>query len=175
MLFRSEFFLCSSTHAAPRSLFTLITLPILQTSSSEAAPLRPTCRGEARHLLHTPAPLPHLIQVSCQCLVYTHTYSTLVSRKHWPPRNRFQPQVRPQTGGSRHRGPSTPSPAHTWVSHTCQQECVFHVNAYRGNMPASWPIHAFSVAKSCPTLCNPMDCSPPDSSVPGILLARILE
>ena len=28
---------------------------------------------------------------------------------------------------------------------------------------------------SCPTLCNPMDCSPPGSSVHGILQARILE
>ena len=27
----------------------------------------------------------------------------------------------------------------------------------------------------CPALCNPMDCSPPDSSVHGILQARILE
>ena len=31
------------------------------------------------------------------------------------------------------------------------------------------------VAKSCPTLCNPMDCSPPGSSVHGISQARILE
>ena len=31
------------------------------------------------------------------------------------------------------------------------------------------------VAQSCPTLCNPMDCSPPGSSVNGILQARILE
>ena len=30
------------------------------------------------------------------------------------------------------------------------------------------------VAHSCPTLCNPMDCSPPGSSVLGILQARIL-
>ena len=30
-------------------------------------------------------------------------------------------------------------------------------------------------AQSCLTLCNPMDCSPPGSSVHGILLARILE
>ena len=29
------------------------------------------------------------------------------------------------------------------------------------------------VAQSCPTLCNPMDCSPPGSSVHGILQARI--
>ena len=32
-----------------------------------------------------------------------------------------------------------------------------------------------SVTQSCPTLCDPMDCSPPDSSVPGILQARTLE
>ena len=31
------------------------------------------------------------------------------------------------------------------------------------------------VTHSCPTLCNPMDCSPPGSSVHGILQARILE
>ena len=29
--------------------------------------------------------------------------------------------------------------------------------------------------QSCPTLCDPMDCSPPGSPVPGILQARILE
>ena len=31
------------------------------------------------------------------------------------------------------------------------------------------------LSQSCPTLCNPMDCSPPGSSVHGILQARILE
>ena len=31
------------------------------------------------------------------------------------------------------------------------------------------------VAQSCPTLCNPVDCSPPGSSVHGISQARILE
>ena len=30
-------------------------------------------------------------------------------------------------------------------------------------------------AQSCPTLCNPLDCSPPGSSVHGIFQARILE
>ena len=29
--------------------------------------------------------------------------------------------------------------------------------------------------QSCPTLCNPIDGSPPDSPVPGILQARTLE
>ena len=31
------------------------------------------------------------------------------------------------------------------------------------------------VAQSCHTLSDPMDCSPPGSSVPGILQARVLE
>ena len=35
-------------------------------------------------------------------------------------------------------------------------------------------VHAKSL-QSCPTLCDPMDCSPPGSSVHGILQARILE
>ena len=29
--------------------------------------------------------------------------------------------------------------------------------------------------QSCPTLCDPIDSSPPGSTVPGILQARILE
>ena len=32
-----------------------------------------------------------------------------------------------------------------------------------------------SVAQSCPTVCNPMDCSLPGSSIPRILQAGILE
>ena len=35
-------------------------------------------------------------------------------------------------------------------------------------------MHA-KLLQSCLTLCNPMDCSPPGSSVRGILQARILE
>ena len=34
---------------------------------------------------------------------------------------------------------------------------------------------ACSLAQLCPILCNPIDCSPPGSSVHGILQARILE
>ena len=39
-------------------------------------------------------------------------------------------------------------------------------------------IHAAAAAKSlqsCPTLCHPIDGSPPGSPVPGILQARALE
>ena len=31
------------------------------------------------------------------------------------------------------------------------------------------------VAQPCPTFCDPMDCSPPGSSVHGIFQARVLE
>ena len=36
-------------------------------------------------------------------------------------------------------------------------------------------MHAYSITQSCPTLCDPMNCSPPGSSVHGVSLARILE
>ena len=36
-------------------------------------------------------------------------------------------------------------------------------------------VRACSVAQPCLTLCNPMDCSPPGSSVHGILQTRIQE
>ena len=41
-------------------------------------------------------------------------------------------------------------------------------------MQASLGVRA-KLLQSCPTICNPMDCSPPGSSVHGILQARILK
>ena len=44
--------------------------------------------------------------------------------------------------------------------------------------PLEKPDYIYAAAKSlqsCPTLCDPIDGSPPGSSVPGILQARILE
>ena len=38
-----------------------------------------------------------------------------------------------------------------------------------------FPVHVHGTTQLCPTLCNPVDCSPPGSSVHGILQARILE
>ena len=42
-------------------------------------------------------------------------------------------------------------------------------------MGLSWITWQVLVAQSCLTLCNPMYCSPPCSSVHGILQARVLE
>ena len=36
-------------------------------------------------------------------------------------------------------------------------------------------MYAYSIAQLCLTLCNPMDCSPPGSSIHGIFQARVLE
>ena len=38
-----------------------------------------------------------------------------------------------------------------------------------------YPAAVLCCAESCPTLCDPMDCNPPGSSVHGILQSRILE
>ena len=40
-----------------------------------------------------------------------------------------------------------------------------------------WGLHAAAAKslQSCPTLCDPIDSSPPESAVPGILQARTLE
>jgi len=47
------------------------------------------------------------------------------------------------------------------------------------NLTGSFLIHAAAAAamslQSCPTLCNPIDGSPPGSPIPGILQARTLE
>ena len=49
-------------------------------------------------------------------------------------------------------------------------------------LPHFFPMHIYHAAaaaakslQSCPTLCDPIDGSPPDSAIPGILQARTLE
>ena len=56
-----------------------------------------------------------------------------------------------------------------------------HNYNYYGTIPTSHLILMWNAAaaanslQSCPTLCNPIDGSPPGSPVPGILQARTLE
>ena len=45
----------------------------------------------------------------------------------------------------------------------------------RGRVPQAAAAAAAKSLQSCPTLCDPIDGSPPGSSVPGILRAGILE
>ena len=49
---------------------------------------------------------------------------------------------------------------------------TFHHKKWRKHTAAA---AAAKSLQSCPTLCDPIDSSPPGSSVPGILQARILE
>ena len=44
-----------------------------------------------------------------------------------------------------------------------------------GKPPIKVAAAAAKLLQSCPTLCNPIDGSPPGSLVPGILQARVLE
>ena len=51
-------------------------------------------------------------------------------------------------------------------------------NDHPDDLICAWYIHmglSAPLLQLCLTLCNPMDCSPPGSSVHGILWARILE
>ena len=51
----------------------------------------------------------------------------------------------------------------------------FHVLAIVNVAAMNTGVHAAKSLQSCPTLCDPIDDSPPGSSVPGILQARTLE
>ena len=51
---------------------------------------------------------------------------------------------------------------------------MLSLNNYLKCLPAAAAAAAKSF-QSCPTLCDPRDGSPPGSTVPGILQARILE
>ena len=60
------------------------------------------------------------------------------------------------------------------------QESVWWIQQeYDGDHPASLGLESAAAAakslQSCPTLCDPIDGSPPGSPVPGILQARTLE
>ena len=71
-------------------------------------------------------------------------------------------------GGS---APCAPQESH-WTHH-CSQ---LPGGQKRGcSLPTSIAAAAAKLLQSCPTLCDPIDGSPPGSSVPGILQARTLE
>ena len=56
--------------------------------------------------------------------------------------------------------------------------CILNWEFYKCNKEDKFRIHNANeseVAQLCPTLCDPVDCSPPGSSVHGIFQARVLE
>ena len=59
-------------------------------------------------------------------------------------------------------------PSAVWFSRQTGKETILSKYIYSA-------LHVYSVTQLGPTLCNPMDCSLPGSSVLGIFQARILE
>ena len=75
---------------------------------------------------------------------------------------------------------SCPTLATPWTAaYQAPPSMGFSSQEYWSEVPLSSPYIAAAAAaksvQSCPTLCDPMDGSPPGSSVPGILQARTLE
>ena len=68
-----------------------------------------------------------------------------------------------------------------WLGSTLSEKFVFRYNkkskdcSYKNCRPQADTAAAAKSLQSCPTLCDPIDGSPPGSAVPGILQARTLE
>ena len=76
--------------------------------------------------------------------------------------------------------------SHVWLcetpemaAHQAPPSLKFSRQEYWSGLPFPSPMHESEseseVAQSCLTLSNPMDCSPPGSSIHGIFQARVLE
>ena len=65
------------------------------------------------------------------------------------------------------------------AAHQAPLSLGFSRQEHWSGLPFPSPMHesekGSEVAQSCPTLCDPMDCSLPGSSVHGIFQARVLE
>jgi len=66
-------------------------------------------------------------------------------------------------------------PARGLSSQTKQELTVSHTSLSYSLLRLSPAAAAAKSLQSCPTLCNPIDGSPPGSPIPGILQARTLE
>ena len=61
------------------------------------------------------------------------------------------------------------------AAHQAPLSLGFSRQEHGSGLPFPSPMHESEVAQSCPTPSNPMDCSPPGSSLHGIFQARVLE
>ena len=61
------------------------------------------------------------------------------------------------------------------AAHQAPPSLGFSRQEHWSGLPFPSPIHESEVTQSCLTLIDPMDCSPPGSSVHGIFQARVLE
>ena len=105
-------------------------------------------------LLHVYSKIPCL-SLGCTCLIY----ATAAAAKSLQSCPTLRPHRRQPTRPPR---PWDPPGKNTGVG------CHFLLQCMKAKSESK-------VAQSCPTLCDPIDGSPPGSPVPGILQARILE
>ena len=61
------------------------------------------------------------------------------------------------------------------AAHQAPPSLGFSRQEHWSGPPFPSPMRESEVAQSCPTLSDPMDCSPPGSPIHGILQARVLE
>ena len=61
------------------------------------------------------------------------------------------------------------------AAHKAPPSLGFSRQEHWSGLPFPSPMRESEVAKLCPTLSDPMDCSPPGSSIHGIFQARVLE
>ena len=61
------------------------------------------------------------------------------------------------------------------AAHQVPPSLGFSRQEHSSGLPFPSPVRESEVAQSCPTLCDPMDCSLPRSSAHGIFQARVLE
>ena len=65
------------------------------------------------------------------------------------------------------------------AAHQAPPSLGFSRQEHWSGLPFPSPVHKVKsereVAQKCPTRCDPMDCSPPGSSIHGIFQARVLE
>ena len=110
-------------------------------------------------------------------IMYKVWFSSLHAPKltSWSPSS---PKIRSsmKSEDARDRHPGGYNPVHTHAVYTRLRNAQLWDILWKGLRSCSPHslMHAKSL-QSCPNLCNPMDCSPPGSSVRGILQARILE
>ena len=84
----------------------------------------------------------------------------------------FKPEERAEKSGLIYEG--------FWMKLWCdllysEKSCSTHSQRGGKMVILSFPAAAAKSLQSCPTLCDPIDGSPPGSPVPGILQARTLE
>ena len=63
----------------------------------------------------------------------------------------------------------------SWTARWSNQAILKEINPRYSLEGLMLKLRWSEVTESCPTLCDPMDCSPPGSSIRGIFQARILE